>query len=221
MRKAKDTLIRADWSESKQLTFKMPPKGKHRFSSSRQKIDDIHHFLQNLEWQTGTSEQPNGVTWLELMITFEVMGGDRRWTKEGKGKELEKAIADGEEHTKRWVQEAVANKRNLKEKPQTGLEEKTLKIQLAEFKKLVRYIVKETPDYLTQIVFSHDDKNQRMSGLNIDGHQAAIRAIPCITDQAWKEVFVALVKQKAGYKSQHARIAAKVIDKEIGSRAVA
>ncbi len=87
LQKMEDTLVKADWNESKQLTFRMVPRGNHRHkAANQQRLEDIHHFLQHMEWQTGTTDNPNGVTWLELMIMLEVMGGDRMWTKERKQK---------------------------------------------------------------------------------------------------------------------------------------
>ena len=69
--------------------------------------------------------QPNGITWLELFILFEITGSDYRWTKEAAKEELEEALKNGDDHAKRWQQKAGKQNKTMAKMPEKkGLAEK-------------------------------------------------------------------------------------------------
>ena len=101
-----NTMVQAKWEQSQKLEFGNIPTGNHRFGHLQERLEDIHSFLSGVEWQLGTQEEPNGVTWLELFAIFELMGGDRRWTERGERERMRQAKEEYDRHYKRWAMHA-------------------------------------------------------------------------------------------------------------------
>ena len=75
-----------------------------------------------------------------------------------------------------------------------------MKKELANFKKLVKNIVKESHDILTQTAFRADERNQRYSGIAVNQHQPAIRATPVLDDATALQCLKAILMQKSHTK---------------------
>ena len=87
--------------------------------------------------------QPHGVTWLELYIAYDVLGYNRKSMQEGEIAPLRNATHSGDKLTTRWKTWMQAKGRTLRKMPNTGIPDRPLKHQLAEFKRIVRFIVAE------------------------------------------------------------------------------
>ena len=123
------------------VKLKMPPPtiGVHRFTCYKGLYRDIHKFLANRSW-TPTAEQStiSGITWLELLVLFDVSGA-----RTAKG-----------DHVKDAKARKRADARNKKRIKQQGsrtiignaLVQPTLDEELNTFKAIVRHIGKHEVD---------------------------------------------------------------------------
>ena len=94
----------------------------------------------------------------------------------------------------------------MRARPATGLPENTLQKELARFKRVVRFIVARSDNDQAKVAFAPGSRNPRLKGMRITGHQAAIRATPCLTDEEWIVCTHAISKQTARCKNSHAKI---------------
>ena len=51
MQEIRNAMTEAKWENSKKLEFKKPARGTHRFQAEQRRLDDIHDFLDSMEWQ--------------------------------------------------------------------------------------------------------------------------------------------------------------------------
>ena len=83
--------------------------------------------------------------------------------------------------------------------------------ELEEFKRIVRFITGNSC-HKTKAAFTHYQRANRLRGLAVYGHNPAIRAIPCISEELHTEMFLAILHQKTGYKTVHGKRANKLLE---------
>ena len=83
-------------------------------------------------------------------------------------------------------------------------EEESLKTELARFKRMVKTITNHSNDF-TKILFSQDNRNMRLRGMAIYGHTPAIRAIPCMSEDAHLCTVLVIMQQRIGYNAAQGR----------------
>ena len=89
-----------------------------------------------------------------------------------------------------------------------------IKTERQWFKRKVRSIVQHTPNDLTNIAFAATEcpSIHRLASLNIQGHEACIRAKPCISDETAKMLTVQMFKIRAGRTVATARHLQRCMD---------
>ena len=78
--------------------------------------------------------------------------------------------------------------------------EPTLRQELAEFKKLTRYLVANTPDELTKAAFmaKQNSNQQRLKIVGIHGHHPMLRMQPIATEDEAKQITRAILACRTG-----------------------
>ena len=137
----------------------------------QQRIEDIYRYLKEQQWH-GNEEEGQGCTWLELFAHYEISGHAWAQTEEGQTYRLSEARRKGCKDVKRWdIHQQRRRNGQLKRVAQKFEHIKSLRTELASFKRLVRYITRTTDDPYTWVYCSHDTRNTRITGLGITGHQ--------------------------------------------------
>jgi hypothetical protein len=70
----------------RRLVYRPPPIGCHKFQQHQEVVNDVHDYLTSLRWTLEDNSSQAGVSWLELLILFELRGGrlDKKLTEDGK-----------------------------------------------------------------------------------------------------------------------------------------
>ena len=59
-------------NEPRKLSILDPPIGEYRYAKSNERLQDIARFLNRQRWQLCEKADQPGVTWIELLIMFEI-----------------------------------------------------------------------------------------------------------------------------------------------------
>lgn len=77
------------------ICINQPPIAIHRYAKDQKELCCIAHFLNCQAWSPCSEETPAGITWLELMLMYELGGYSHRQSAQGKAAEFAKAIKAG------------------------------------------------------------------------------------------------------------------------------
>ena len=95
-------LTYGDKDKARRLHCNKPPSGKHQHAQHQKKLDEIWTFITGMDWEVCDSTNGIGISWIELMVLFEIGGHCEQHTTEGHTTRLREALDDDDEHTKRW-----------------------------------------------------------------------------------------------------------------------
>ena len=82
--------------EEHMLKVKRPPTGYHKYSSQQEDLEDICEYLNGTKWILSEAGKKTSMTWLEMLMHFEMEGWRRSATKQGKARKLEQEITKRE-----------------------------------------------------------------------------------------------------------------------------
>ncbi len=68
----KDNLPYGDTERATYLKLIPPPRGNHKHSHEQLYLEDVHRLITQTKWQTLNEGDPRGITWMELLIRFDL-----------------------------------------------------------------------------------------------------------------------------------------------------
>ena len=190
-----------------------PPRGKHRYASHQDLIEDIHNFLCKIPTEASNKVEEAGVggtTWLELFRILEHMGFSTEHTAEHnvaavKAENLSAMLC---ERQSKWIahrlQHRAGAKAGLKKPLATAEARRDLNAELNTFMRVTRYIVKHSGSQQARECFQvkEDGYQNRLAYLAIAGSQPTISLNVQIPDTIAQKVAAAISMHRTGQTSK-------------------
>lgn len=174
--------------------------GKHRRHLVQSLYEDIHHFLNSVDWahshaEGGDDNKVSGTTWIELFIMFDT-GSFRRPESDHVQSQAAKDRANQRAARRSSRATAARSKHHHRDTTRQA----TLTEELNLFKEITRAIIKHDADP-EDAKLIHMEKRQilrRLAGLGVYGHQPAVNAFAKTSEITDDTITTAIIQQKVG-----------------------
>ncbi len=103
--------------------------------TERNNLEDVHRYLTGTKWHLSEQGTRISMTWLEMLIHFEVEGWRTRCTEEGRARELEDAKNSGDKRVKKWQNHKSKGGNKLRSRPEDARNQATIAEEVEDFLK--------------------------------------------------------------------------------------
>ena len=210
----KEKLSYGNEDSGAKIIVRKPPSGSHKMYQHQQLLENIWTFIGKFNWEIAHCNMGSCISWIELLALFDLSGCNWKQTIEGKKHQLDDALQDGDKQTMRWKKHLAIKGSILKRKPADPCGITNASTELTLFKQAVRFLMKESGSELARTCFreSKEYHDRRLENIMTVGHEACIRMKPILTEDMAKQLTLAMLQCRPGFRPKQTLWAAKILD---------